>query len=78
MAARRWTLEQRARQAEVARATQPWSKSTGPKSAEGKAVVARNAYKGGERQYQRALAKEVASLMRAQRAFLGDRVGGQK
>jgi len=41
-------------------------------------VVARNAYKGGERQYQRALAKELGALMRAQRAFLGDRLGGLK
>lgn len=35
-------------------------------------MVARNAYKGGKRQQERALAKEVGALMRAQREFLSE------
>ena len=42
-----WTPERRARQAELIRTWKPWEKATGPTSAEGKAVVARNAYAGG-------------------------------
>lgn len=41
-----WTVERRARQAELIRRTQPWKSSTGPRSASGKATSARNAYKG--------------------------------
>lgn len=41
-----WPPERRARQAVNIRATQPWTKSTGPKTPEGKAVSSRNAYKG--------------------------------
>ena len=42
-----WTPERRARQAELIRTWRPWEKATGPTSAQGKAVVARNAYAGG-------------------------------
>lgn len=38
-----WTPERRAQQAERIRLTKPWEKSTGPKTAEGKAVCSRNA-----------------------------------
>lgn len=41
-----WTPERRARQAEIIRQTQPWKSSTGPKTPEGKAISARNAYAG--------------------------------
>lgn len=44
------TPEHRARQAELIRRWKPWEHSTGPKSDEGKATVARNADKGGMRQ----------------------------
>ena len=42
-----WTPERRARQSELIRTWRPWEQATGPTSAEGKAVVARNAYTGG-------------------------------
>ena len=42
-----WTPERRARQSELIRTWRPWEKATGPTSAEGKAVVALNAYAGG-------------------------------
>lgn len=48
-----WTPERRARQAELIRLWRPWEKSTGPKTAEGKAKISQNAYKGGERQFLR-------------------------
>lgn len=37
-----WTTERRQRQSEAIRAWRPWEKSTGPRTAEGKAKVGRN------------------------------------
>lgn len=45
-----WTIERKARQAEMIRAWKPWAQSTGPRTDEGKAAASRNAFKGGERQ----------------------------
>ncbi len=45
-----WTSERRARQSEAIRRWRPWERSTGPKTAEGKAKVSRNGYKGGWRE----------------------------
>lgn len=59
MAARRWTSEQRRQQAERIRAWSPWTQSTGPRSAEGKAVASRNAWKGGHRQMLRELSRAM-------------------
>lgn len=47
--ARKWTAEERQRQAEIIREAKPWKKSTGPKTAAGKNKVAQNAYKHGLR-----------------------------
>jgi hypothetical protein len=44
----RWTAEARAKQAALITAWQPWCASTGPRTADGKAKVARNADKGGD------------------------------
>ena len=52
-----WTLERRARQSALIQQWRPWDKSTGPKSAEGKAAVSVNAYKGGTRLLLRQLAR---------------------
>jgi hypothetical protein len=41
-----WTPERRAKQAEAIRNWQPWNKSTGPRTKEGKARSSRNADKG--------------------------------
>ena len=57
-----WTPERRARQAELIRRWKPWERSTGPRTAEGRATSARNGDKGGERQSFRALAKLLHSL----------------
>lgn len=44
-----WTPERRAKQAALIRQWKPWEQSTGPQSDEGKAISARNAWKGGTR-----------------------------
>ena len=54
-----WTLERRAKQAERIREWRPWERSSGPKTEAGKAVVARNAWKGGVRQVMRELGKAL-------------------
>jgi len=58
-----WTPERRAKQAALVRNWQPWNKSTGARTPEGKAVSARNAYKGG----LRSLTREMSALLREQR-----------
>ena len=52
-----WTQEQRNRRAEAIKKWKPWEKSTGPRTPDGKAKVATNAYKGGINQELRQLAK---------------------
>lgn len=64
MAARNWTSEQRLRQREAIQRWQPWAKSTGPRSAEGKQSVARNAMRHGGR------SAEMTAYLRQIREFL--------
>lgn len=66
MAARRWTSEQKQRQAALIRQWAPWTLSTGPQSVRGKQKASRNAYRGSLRSEMRALAKKVNELLRAQ------------
>jgi hypothetical protein len=61
-----WTPERRERQSSLIRQWKPWEKSTGPKSAEGKAIVSRNAFKGG----LRGMLREMARMLREQREEL--------
>lgn len=42
-----WTFERRQRQALAIRRWQPWARSTGPRSANGKAKAAGNSFKHG-------------------------------
>lgn len=65
-----WTPQRRARQAELIRAWRPWEKSTGPRSAEGKARASRNAFKGGQRQALRALARQIDAALLEHREAL--------
>ena len=55
-----WTPERRKRQSELIRRWRPWERSTGPRTNEGKALAARNAYKGGTRLLLRKLARLLA------------------
>lgn len=65
MAARKWTPEQRREQAERIKAWRPWQASTGPRTAEGKAAAARNAFAGGHRQVLRELGKALKAQRKA-------------
>lgn len=69
MAARLWTQEQRERQREAIKNWKPWEQSTGPKSADGKARVSRNSWKGGTRQMLRDLARELMQHREALDSF---------
>lgn len=44
----RWTTEARAKQAALIATWQPWRASTGPRTADGKAKVAKNSDQGGD------------------------------
>ena len=74
MAARTWTPEQRARQAELIRTWQPWEQSTGPKTPDGKAKAARNGDPGrmwaAERAEVRELRHTVSALLKEQRELM--------
>jgi hypothetical protein len=61
---RRWTEEERKRQAERVRQWRPWEQSTGPKTEEGKAIASKNAYKGGTREMLRELGRVLGEQRR--------------
>ena len=63
-----WTTERRQRQAQLVKQWQPWKHSTGARTAEGKAKVSCNAYKGGYRE----LLQRVAKFLREQKHFIND------
>ena len=63
-----WTKERRQRQSELIQTWQPWTNSTGPRSAEGKAKSSQNAFKGGIRPLFRLL----DGLLRKQQQSLDD------
>jgi len=63
------TPEHRRQQAERIRAWEPWKRSTGPRSPEGKAAASRNAFRGGHRQ----MLRELARTLTWQREALEDR-----
>ena len=65
-----WTLERRARQAELIRQWRPWAKSTGPRSPEGRQRVSRNAWTGGHRQKLRDLSSMVNAEIRQAREIV--------
>ena len=55
-----WTPERKARQSQLIQSWQPWNKSTGARTTEGKAVSSRNAHKGGVR----SICREMNTLLR--------------
>ena len=58
-----WSPERRQRQSQAIKKWKPWSQSTGPKSAVGKALVSQNAYKGGHQvklqEFKRTINEEI-------------------
>lgn len=60
--ARQWTSEQKERQAALIHQWQPWAKSTGAKTPNGKLTSSMNAYKGGEREKQRTRRREIRGV----------------
>lgn len=74
MAARTWTPEQRARQAELIRNWKPWDQSTGPKTPDGKAKAAHNGDPGwmwaAERAEVQAFKKLANELLNEQRELM--------
>ena len=57
-----WTDERRQRQAALIQSWQPWQRSTGPRTARGKARASRNAFKNSPRQELRKIARFVAEM----------------
>jgi hypothetical protein len=57
-----WTQERRAQQSLKIRQWQPWTRSTGARTPEGKAASSRNAFKGG----WRAELRRMSALLRDQ------------
>jgi hypothetical protein len=78
MPVRPWSAEQRAAQSAAIKRWKPWQSATGPRSAEGKAMAARNADKGGQRHKLRAEAKAFGEMLDAGRALLDHVHGGSK
>ena len=65
-----WTPERRKKQSEAIRQWKPWNQSTGAKSLEGKAIVSRNAWKGGLVAEIRQISKQLNEAMRMQKGYL--------
>ena len=65
-----WTPQRRARQAQAIRRWRPWEHSTGPRTADGKARSARNAYTGGHWRRERELFKTLRQALWEQREVL--------
>ncbi len=63
-----WTPERRQHQRGVIYASKPWLKSTGPRTAAGKAKVARNAYSGGLWLQLRVLSVKVSKVIKELKA----------
>lgn len=68
-----WTEERKQKQAATIKETQPWKKSTGPKTAAGKAVVSQNATKHGLRG---GIFRQAANLFAKQNKLLKELADG--
>lgn len=68
MAAKQWTEEQHKQQAEKIKQWQPWEKSTGATTIDGKARSSQHAYK----QWTSRLMKQVRAALKQQREQLNE------
>ncbi len=64
-----WTPERRARQRAAIQRWQPWARSTGPRTATGKALSSKNADKGKVRSTLREVARELHMALHMQSCF---------
>jgi hypothetical protein len=65
-----WTEDRKARQAALIRTRRPWERSTGPRTADGKAKASRNAWKGGQWLELRQESRIVNAEIRAARSLV--------
>jgi hypothetical protein len=65
-AALHWTAEERAKQSALIRQWQPWTRSTGARTPEGKAISSQNGYKGGHR----TMLREISFAIRQQKKLI--------
>ena len=67
----RWTPEARQKQADQARRTRPWEKSTGPRTPAGKAIARYNNLRHGRRTpWAQAQRRTIVEGLRVQRLYL--------
>lgn len=65
-----WSDERRARQREAIHRTKPWLSATGPRTSQGKAIVARNACRpDSARQQVLQMMRELREVMRLAKAI---------
>lgn len=64
---KKWTQERKQRQRDLINKTKPWLKSTGPRTADGKARASLNAFKHGLRSRQ---SDKMRTLIKLNAAFL--------
>ena len=67
---RHWTLEERLKQSKAIRSWRPWERSTGAKTAHGKAISSKNATKTGDSVYVRDLIKQMNKILREQKDWI--------
>ena len=65
-----WTADRRAKQRELIQGWKPWEKSTGARTAEGKAKVSKNAVKTGKSLEIRELFKNLNRLLKDQKDLI--------
>lgn len=66
-----WSPERKAKQSQAIRQWQPWAKSTGAKTLQGKAIVSRNAFKGGQRACMRQMVRDVTAELEFAQQLIG-------
>ena len=66
-----WTADRRAKQRELIQGWRPWEKSTGARTAKGKAKVSKNAVKNRNGLEMRELYKKIKRLLLEQKNFIG-------
>jgi hypothetical protein len=69
-----WTRLRRERQADLIKFWKPWERSSALRTADGKAISARNAYRGATRQWLRELQRAMQEVEAVRRRIVGLRL----